>query len=70
MAATVGWALLQAAVSAPPARLTDTHPRGLALPMAVAAPRAQGEAERGVEAQQVVVGIAEEVQQHLQAQGG
>lgn len=70
MAATVGWALLQAAVRAPPARLTDTHPWGLALPMAVAAPGAQGEAERGVEAQQVVVGIAEEVQQHLEAQGG
>ena len=33
--------------------------------MAAAATRAQGEAEGGVEAQQVVVGIAEEVQQHL-----
>lgn len=38
--------------------------------MAVAAPRAQGEAEGGVEAQQVVVGVAEEVQQHLWAQEG
>ena len=37
--------------------------------MAAAATRAQGEAEGGVEAQQVVVGIAEEVQQHLQAWG-
>lgn len=45
MAATVGLALLQAAVRAPPARLTDTHSWGLALPMAAAAPRAQREAE-------------------------
>ena len=37
--------------------------------MAVAAAGAQGEAEGGVEAQQIVVGIAEEVQQHLQARG-
>lgn len=33
--------------------------------MVAAAPRAKGEAEGGIEAQQVVVGIAEEVQQHL-----
>lgn len=65
MAATVGWTLLQATVRAPPAWLTGTHPRGPALPMAAAATWAQGEAERSVEAQQVVVGIAEEVQQHL-----
>lgn len=68
MAATVGWTLLQATVRAPPAWLTGTHPRGPALSMAAAATWAQGEAERSVEAQQVVVGIAEEVQQHLQAQ--
>lgn len=37
--------------------------------MAAAAARAQREAEGGVEAQQVVVGITEEVQQHLQAWG-
>lgn len=65
MTATVSRAFLQAAVRAPPAWLAGTHPWGLALPMVAAAPRAQGEAERGVEAQQVVVGIAEQVQQHL-----
>lgn len=40
MAAAVGWALLQAAVRAPPARLTGAHAGGLALPMAAAAPGA------------------------------
>lgn len=65
MAATVGRTLLQATVRAPPTWLAGTHPRGPALPMVAAAPRAQGEAEGGIEAQQVVVGIAKEVQQHL-----
>lgn len=65
MAATVGRALLQAAVRAAPAWLTGTHSCRLALPMVLAATRAQGKAEGGVEAQQIVVGIAEEVQQHL-----
>lgn len=40
------------------------------MPMAAAAPGAQGESEGGIEAQQVVVGVAEEVQQHLWAQVG
>lgn len=70
VAATVGRALLQAAVRAPPAGLTGAHARGLALPVAAAAPGAQGEAEGGIEAQQVVVGITEEVEEHLQAQDG
>lgn len=70
MAATVGWTLLQAAVRAPPAGLAGAHPGGPALPVAAAAPRAQGEAEGGIEAQQVVVGVAEEMQQHLGAQDG
>lgn len=34
--------------------------------MILAASRTQGEAEGGIKAQQVVVGIAEEVEQHLQ----
>lgn len=70
MAAAVGWTLLQAAVRAPPAGLAGAHPGGPALPVAAAAPRAQGEAEGGIEAQQVVVGVAEEMQQHLGAQDG
>lgn len=68
MAATVGLALLQAAGGAPPARLTDTHALGQAVTVTMAASRAQGETEGGIEAQQVVVGITEEVQQHLEAQ--
>lgn len=70
MAAAVGGTLLQAAVGAPPAALARALPGGPALPVAAAAPGAQGEAEGRVEAQQVVVGIAEEVQQHLQARDG
>lgn len=70
MAMAIGWALLQAAGRAPPAGLAGAHAGGLALPVAAAAPGAQGEAEGGVEAQQVVVGIAEEMEKHLQAQDG
>lgn len=45
MAATVGRALLQATVRAAPARLTDAHSWGSALPVAPAVSGTQGEAE-------------------------
>jgi hypothetical protein len=70
MATAVSRAFLQAAVRATPAWLTGTHPWGPALPVAPAAPGTEGEAKGGIETQKVVVGIAEEVKQHLQKQGG